>query len=74
MGDSEKTITLGDFLTNEEIQKCVDLYPDTDAIENQIIKPNMSRINKRLNQENDSRYLAYMVIYAIGQGAMNSMN
>lgn len=71
---TEKTVTLKDFLTETETQKCVELYPDIDAIENQIIKPNIDRINRKLNQENNTRYLAYMVMYAIQESGQRSLN
>lgn len=64
-----RTITLGDFLTDAQIQKAVDLYPDTKAIREQVIEPNMATINRKLGQENDAAYLSYAVQYAISQGA-----
>jgi hypothetical protein len=62
-----KTMTLPDFLTNEEIDKALRLYrsaaPGTFAQRccDEIIKPVMPRINKALGQENDAKYLAYAV-------------
>jgi hypothetical protein len=66
-----KTVTLADFLTDAEIEHAVRLYNSpmvgvsTHLIDEQIITPNIERINKALGQENDPRYLAYMVEYAI---------
>ena len=62
-------LTLADFLTDDEIDRAWHLYqtvPENifaEAVDNQVIKPNMERINKALGQENDSRYLAYAVLY-----------
>jgi hypothetical protein len=68
-----KQITITDFLTEAEIKKAVELYltaaPGTFArlVDEQIITPNIERINTALGQENDSRYLAYAVEYVISQ-------
>ena len=66
-----KYITLPDFLTEAELTRCAELYkqlkgePGRFAFEVnvQIIAPNIARINEALKQENDPRYLAYMVEY-----------
>lgn len=73
---------LSDFLTDDQVQTCVDIVTgDTpklaeympkgvvDRIETEVIKPALADINRKLGQENDSRYLAYMVVYAIQTGA-----
>ena len=36
-------------------------------IQAQVIEPNMAAINAKLGQENDARYLAYAVVYALSQ-------
>lgn len=59
-----KIITIADFLTEEEIKQCVKLK-HAKEIEQQIIIPNIERINKAIGQENNTKYLAYMVEYAI---------
>jgi len=59
---SNRTITLFDFLTEDEIQKAANLQ-DRLAVRDQIISPNMGRINKTLGQENDPNYLSYCVEY-----------
>lgn len=60
----EKKITLGDFLTDDQINKAIKLN-DVDSICDSIVKPNMTTINSRLGQENDPKYLAYMIKYVI---------
>jgi hypothetical protein len=62
-----KTCKLGDYLTDAQIERCIALYPSTDAIRREVIEPNMTEINRKLGQENDAQYLAYMVTYAIEQ-------
>lgn len=66
-----KTVTLYDFLTPAEIERASALYdaapPGTFArlCEQEIIKPCLARINTALGQENDARYLAYVVELAL---------
>lgn len=57
-----KTMTLQDFLTHAEIDKAVRLG-DRVKVRDQIIAPNMARINAQLGQENDPDYLAFAVEY-----------
>jgi hypothetical protein len=71
-----KTVTLPDFLTEEQIAEAVQLYEAeaegidaTEQILTRVIEPNMAAINKKLGQENDARYLAYAVVYALSQAA-----
>jgi hypothetical protein len=65
-----KNITIGEFLTDHEIEQASHLYltaqPGTFArlVDEQIITPNIERINQALGQENDARYLAYAVEFA----------
>ena len=68
-----KTMTLPQFLTEAQIRLAVKLYTehgDSDAvaqIQTHVIEPNMARINEKLGQENDPRYLAYAVVYVLSQ-------
>ena len=57
-----KSITLADFLTDAELALAAGLG-DRKAVRDQIIIPNMSRINTALGQENDPNYLSYAVEY-----------
>lgn len=61
-----KQIKIQDFLTEQQIQSCAKLYPNVDAIEHDVIAPNMQEINRKIGQENDSRYIAYAVHFAFG--------
>jgi hypothetical protein len=61
-----KHVTLADFLTDEEIKKAMDIW-DTDRahfhrrVLEEIIRPNLDRINVALGQDNDPSFLAYAV-------------
>ena len=69
-----KTIKLGDFVTDEMMKTCVELYPDAKAICEQVIKPNIETINKKLGQQNDERFLAYMIVAAIQESGRTNLN
>ena len=58
----KKTITLGDFLTNEQIKKAAELKTAA-KICAEIIEPNIDAINFKLGQENDPKYLGYLCEY-----------
>lgn len=60
----KKSITLYDFLTDDEIKQAQQLKKAKDICR-VIIKPNIARINKQLGQENDEMYLAYVVEYVV---------
>ena len=67
-----KTMTLPQFLTGAQIAKALRLYQahGMDAVEriqDAVIEPNMAAINAKLGQENDPRYLAYVIVYALSQ-------
>jgi hypothetical protein len=70
--------TIDQFLTDSEIRLAEKLWQQyrldgtgqfATAVREQVIEPNMDRINRRLGQENDARYLAYAVEYALLQSA-----
>ena len=65
-----KTVTLGDFLTASEL-KLITRLKNAKAICDQVIQPNIERINKAIGQENDPMYLSYMCEYAVSQGAVS---
>lgn len=69
---SRKTISLGDFLTDEEIKLAVEICKTKESINQtlvrRIIQPNMDRINQALGQENDPNYLAYVVEFICTDG------
>lgn len=68
-----KKMTLPQFLTPAQIALAAALYRehgDLDAvaaIQAQVIEPNMAVIDAKLGQENDARYLAYAVVFALSQ-------
>jgi hypothetical protein len=71
-----KTVTLPQFLTAAQIAEAVRLYKlhgdggaAVDRIHDLVIVPNIAAINDKLGQLNDSRYLAYMVLYALLQSS-----
>ena len=59
-----KTITLDDFLSPKQIKEARKIYytQSTPAKEicEKVIKPNILEINRKLGQENDPMYLAYV--------------
>ena len=59
-----KTVTLGDMLTLTQLERCRALYPDRVRIRDEVIKPNMTEIDRKLGQENDPDYLSYVIVYA----------
>ena len=71
MGDNKmKKIVLQDFLTEEQIEACIQIYKqETSTFVSDIcaatIEPNMAEINRKLGQENDARYLGYAVLFVL---------
>lgn len=59
-----RKISIDQFLTEEQIKKAVDLKRAKDICK-EIIEPNISEINKKIGQENDPMYIAYMVEYVV---------
>lgn len=70
-----KTMTIGDFLTEAEVDKAIKLYKEAAPgsfarrCANEIITPVLPRINAKLGQTNDAKYLAYAVEYALMQAS-----
>lgn len=68
-----KTIAVGQILTEKEMKKALKLYDSAenhtfaDRCASEIISPVIDRINQASGQENDPKYLAYCVEYAIMQ-------
>ena len=61
---SHKTVAPKDFLTPEELKQVFQLKK-AKLIKEHVIAPNIERINKTLQQENDPRYLAYALEYVV---------
>ncbi len=67
-----KTMALPQFLTEAQIAEAIRLFEThgdraVDQIRTRVIEPNMTAINAKLGQENDSRYLAYAIVYVLMQ-------
>lgn len=68
-----RMISVGDFLTQEQAKRAIQIWakhpsggkPFIDEIVATIIEPNMTEINRKLGQENNARFLAYAVEYAM---------
>lgn len=68
-----KTLTLNQILTDAEINQAIAKWRETYLMPRafhswtlaRLIEPNMARINAALGQENDARFLAYAVEYAM---------
>lgn len=71
----EKKAAIRDFLTSEQIEKAQLVYRTASSSQlhkwlvDQVIRPNMAEINRKLGQENDADYLAYAVEYALTMAA-----
>ncbi len=59
---ADRTITLPDFLTPEQIEQA-SLCTTARQIMERVIDPNLAAINAKLGQENDPLYLAYTCEY-----------
>lgn len=63
-----KMVKLCDFLTEEQIEKATQLRTHKE-IREEIIEPNIAEINRKLGQENDPTYLAFMVEYVVSMAS-----
>lgn len=66
----QRSITIGDFLTDQEIERALSLYRKNPEkfhklCKEKIIAPNIERINTKLGQPNDPDFLAFAVEYSI---------
>lgn len=57
-----KQCTIGDLFTVDEIKLATE-FKDVDMIHDYITQPAIERINAVTNQENDSRFLAYLLLH-----------
>jgi len=66
-----KTLPLGQILTTKEMKEALKLYENCETHQfaercaAEIIGPAILRINETSGQENDPKYLAYCIQYAI---------
>lgn len=73
MTEQRKMVSIKDFLTDDQIRQAMKIGQDyahdmtkmTNKLEEQVIKPNISEINRKLGQPNDTRYMAYLLTYAL---------
>jgi hypothetical protein len=65
-----RTMKLGELFTEEELARARQFLRKgrRSELESDIVKPIMARINAVTGQENDSRYMAYVLEYAINGG------
>lgn len=69
MDEQRKYVTIGMILTDQEIATAAAIFQNDQnnfhkRVLEELVKPNMERINKSLGGENDPSYLAYMIEYA----------
>ncbi len=69
-----KTATIEDILDDQQIRRAIVMFDElgghhqvVNRYVSELIEPNLAEINKRLGQENDARYLAYAVYWAVSQ-------
>lgn len=69
-----KTIAMGDIIDAAKFQTVLDLMGNAasmaeavTAVQQQVIEPMMGEINAKTGQQNDARYIAYMVVNAAVQ-------
>ena len=65
-----RTITLQDFLTPEQITQVEQIYRAggrAQEICDQVIQPHLLEIDRKLGQENHAEYLAYACEYVMSQ-------
>lgn len=71
-----KQATLADIFTASELERAKELFLETPVgsfnkvVVAEIIEPVMDRINKALGQENDPRYMGYMLEHALTQSGL----
>lgn len=69
--DHTNVVTIGHFLTDEQIKQAIEIFhscllgSEARDICDKVIRPNIEDINYKTGQENDPRYLGYVVAYAL---------
>jgi hypothetical protein len=73
--DQMKQLNLGDLFTKDEIEAASKLFFECKPGEfnrrvvEQIVQPAMLRINAATGQENDARYMGYLLEYVFSQAS-----
>lgn len=62
-----KQLCIGDVFSKEDIELAMKLKT-ANKIAEQITIPNIERYNRITEQENDPKYLAYLLEYVVSQG------
>lgn len=67
----DRKITLPDFLDEQQLKQAETICREEQApnrrLVNELIAPNLETINQKLGQENDARYLAYVIEFVMRQ-------
>lgn len=72
-----KTVAIGDMLSESQVKRAITLYEQhfpkdgsfVEVLVREIIEPGLDEINRKLGQENNPHYLAYMVHHALNCAA-----
>lgn len=64
-----KMVKIGDFVTDAMMEQIRVIGADVQRLEREVIRPNMAEINRKLGQENDPTFLAYAIVWAIGEAS-----
>lgn len=74
MSGPVRMTALGEILTDEQLDTCCRIVLEfprgsgaVDEIERLVTRPSLAEIDKRLGQANDSRYLAFVIEFALRQ-------
>ena len=60
-----ETVTLGDFLTKDQITVALSLYPDATAIRERLVDPGLAEINAKLGHDADPSFLTSVILFAV---------
>jgi hypothetical protein len=68
---AEKTVSIDELFTPDELAQALAIWRrlETPAHEicEKVVKPNMARVNTKLDQENNPLYIAYMIEYVFNE-------
>ena len=56
---------ISDFLTKTQVNQAIKIGANHKRLLNEIVLPNVAQINKRLGQENNPGFIAYVLEYAL---------
>jgi hypothetical protein len=58
-------IPLGRILTDDQLKAVLAIGNNPARVTREVIEPAMAEIDRKLGQENDARYLGYMICYTL---------